>query len=358
MVVADCERKLLWPHLAHKHPDLLLSIGTGFDPILKPDGDREGRRTRAKRGALEFAKTVLKIATQQIESSLNCERTWSDFLRSIQMQDEDKATKYRRLTIEFPNNLPRLDQVDRIEWLGEMTEAFCSDNILIDEIATKLIASLFYFRLDGASQVAQAGKKWICEGRSARAPMVDIWSLTLTYVGAILCRLEPGSEALKKLCKRLERRQEGSQCYIFHMNEKNRRSASFDTHFLADSTLFHDVVDGKPFEMKISFSMCGLEDSMRLFMTFSNKECETSLISGFPCRILKEHDCRKLPTPMERAVTLTYHQSTRWHEAAATTNERVKGHQVRGPIGEPRVFILQNPRPLVCPLYLGFFADQ
>lgn len=167
VVVADCERKLLWPHLAHKHPDLLLSIGTGFDPTPKPDGDRQGRRTRAKRGALEFAKTVLKIATQQIESSLNCERTWSDFLRSIQMQDEDKAAKYRRLTIEFPNNLPRLDQVDQMEWLGQMTEGFCSDNILIDEIATKLIASLFYFRLDGASQVAQVGKKWACEGRLA-----------------------------------------------------------------------------------------------------------------------------------------------------------------------------------------------
>lgn len=165
MVVADCERKLLWPHLAHKHPDLLLSVGTGFDPIPKPEGDREGRRTRAKRGALEFAKTVLKIATQQIESSLNCEQTWSDFHRSIQIQDEDKAAKYRRLTIQFPNNLPRLDQVDQMEWLKQTTESFCSNNPLIDDIATKLIASLFYFRLDGASQVTQAGKKWICEGR-------------------------------------------------------------------------------------------------------------------------------------------------------------------------------------------------
>lgn len=173
MVVADCERKLLWPHLAHKHPDLLLSIGTGFDPTPKPDGDRQGRRTRAKRGALEFAKTVLKIATQQIESSLNCERAWTDFLSSIQMQDEDKAAKYRRLTIQFPNNLPRLDQVDQMEWLNQMTESFCSNNPLIDEIATKLIASLFYFRLDGASQVTQTGKKWICEGRSTWLPATD-----------------------------------------------------------------------------------------------------------------------------------------------------------------------------------------
>lgn len=166
MVVADCERKLLWPHLAQKHPDLLLSIGTGFDPTPKPDGDRQGRRTRAKRGALEFAKTVLKITTQQIESSLGCERTWSDFLHSIQIQDEDKAAKYRRLTIQFPNCLPRLDQIDQMEWLKEKTEHFCSDNPLIDEIATKLIASLFYFRLDGASQMVQGGKRWACEGRS------------------------------------------------------------------------------------------------------------------------------------------------------------------------------------------------
>lgn len=165
-MVADCERKLLWPHLANKQPDLLLSIGTGFDPTPKPDGDKQGRRTRAKRGALEFAKIVLKIATQQIESSLNCERTWTDFLRSIQMQDEDKAAKYRRLTIQFPNDLPRLDQVDQMPRLKEVTEKFCAENPLIDEIATKLIASLFYFRLDGASQATQGGKRWDCEGRA------------------------------------------------------------------------------------------------------------------------------------------------------------------------------------------------
>lgn len=90
---------------------------------------------------------------------------------------------------------------------------------------------------------------------------------------------------------------------MFYINEKNRRSANFDTHFLAEPTVFHDVEDGKPFEMRVSFTMYGLEDSMRLFMAFSNKECETSLISGFPCRILKEHDCEKLSTPRNEKDT-------------------------------------------------------
>lgn len=118
------------------------------------------------------------------------------------------------------------------------------------------------------------------------------------YPGTILCRLEPGSDALKKLCKRLERRQESSpfRNYIFYMNEKNRRSATFDTHFLAEPQVFHDVAEGKPFGMKVTFTMYGLEDSMRLYLTLSNEECETSLISGFPCRILKEHDCKKPAT--------------------------------------------------------------
>lgn len=176
VLVADCERKLLWPHLAHKHPDLLLSIGTGFDPTPKPDGDRQGRRTRAKRGALEFAKIVLKIATQQIESSLNCERTWSDFLRTIQVQDEDKASKYQRLTIEFPENLPRLDQVDQMPMLRRITEEYCSGrgSRVIDGVAIKLIASLFYLRLDSTTQVIQTGKRWDCEGRLAEISIPDI----------------------------------------------------------------------------------------------------------------------------------------------------------------------------------------
>lgn len=162
-MVADLERKLLWPNLANKQPDLLLSIGTGFDPTPRIDTDKS-RRVRAKRGALEFAKIVLKIAIQQIESSLNCEREWSDFTRSLNLQDEDKAAKYRRLSIEFPSNLPRIDQVDQMPMLKKVTEDFCANNPLIDEIATKLIASLFFFRLDGASQTTQGIKGWECEG--------------------------------------------------------------------------------------------------------------------------------------------------------------------------------------------------
>lgn len=110
-----------------------------------------------------------------------------------------------------------------------------------------------------------------------------------------MCRLEPGSTALKKMCKKLERRQEDphSRNSIFYMNEKNRRSATFDSHFSAEPLVFQNVAEGKPFEMKINFTMYGLEDSMRLYLTLSNEECETSLISGFPCRILKEHDCEK-----------------------------------------------------------------
>lgn len=80
------------------------------------------------------------------------------------------------------------------------------------------------------------------------------------------------------------------------MNEKNRRSATYDTYFLAGTDVFHDVEDGKPFEMRINFTMYGLDDSMRLYLALSDGEYSTSLISGFPCRILKDHDCEKPTT--------------------------------------------------------------
>jgi hypothetical protein len=158
-------------------------------------------------------------------------------------------------------------------FLKEVTERFCLGNPLIEEISTKLIASLFYFKLDGAPQ---AGKKWDCEG-------------------TILCRLEPGSDALRELCRRLENCQ-GTPNFprsIFYMNEKNRRSAG-DKHFFAGPTVFHNVAEGKAFEVTINFTMYGVEDSMRLYLTLGKEEYETSLISGFPCRILKEHDYRPL----------------------------------------------------------------
>lgn len=291
VVVADQEWKLLWPNLANKHPDILLSIGTGYDPNPKPEMDKGGRRLRAKRGALEFAKVLLKIATQQIESSVGCEQTWSNFLRSLPIHDEDKAAKYHRLNIDLPNKLPRIDQVDHMALLRRAAEDFCYNNPLIDQISTKLIASLFYFRLDGASRMSQ-GMKWDCEG-------------------TILCRLEPGSDALRRLCKRLETRRNGPHLrnHLFFINEKKNSRGTPDQQLIAGDSLFENVIKGKPFEMKINFSMFGPEDSMRIFLSLSDKECDVSLISGFPCRILKEHEGYRPLARMDSTRTQRGHKS-------------------------------------------------
>ncbi len=33
--IADIERKLIWPEMEHQYPDIVLSLGTGFNPASK-----------------------------------------------------------------------------------------------------------------------------------------------------------------------------------------------------------------------------------------------------------------------------------------------------------------------------------
>jgi hypothetical protein len=90
------------------------------------------------------------------------------------------------------------------------------------------------------------------------------------------------------------------------MNERRNSRGTPDQQLIAEDSLFDSVTKGKPFEMKINFSMLGPEDSMRIFLSLSDKECDVSLISGFPCRILKEHDaCKRPPKPIGLCRFLT-----------------------------------------------------
>lgn len=146
VVIADSERKLLWPDVAHLPPDILLSIGSGFCGKLK--GPRRPLRTARKTGIGSHVKAFYRIAVDHIESSLDSEKAWKQYLALVS-QDEDEHCRYRRLNVELPEAPPKLDEVDSMEDLQLKTSHRGTlDEEKITSIAQQLVASSFFFEKD------------------------------------------------------------------------------------------------------------------------------------------------------------------------------------------------------------------
>lgn len=162
--IADNERKLVWPDLAEQDPDILLSIGTGYNSKAKANTSNPG--PRSKIGMEGYVRRMLRIALDAIQGNLDCEATWRDFISRLPKNDE-KCRKYARLNPDFENTLPRLDDVKQIDYLQTRTkQTFSSNPGWYEPIAETLIASLFYFEMDGGGvAVEEEGiMVWRCQG--------------------------------------------------------------------------------------------------------------------------------------------------------------------------------------------------
>jgi hypothetical protein len=151
------ERKSLWPKLSHLNPDILLSIGTGFDSSLKHSRDRDGQGRKTSLGGVSYVKRLLRIAMDQLESNLDCQKAWATFISPLNLEGSESARKYRRLNRDYPGNLPKLDEVERMEHFEKIVRDYFIGEDIMDEIAITLIASLFYFETEKLHQME-------CEG--------------------------------------------------------------------------------------------------------------------------------------------------------------------------------------------------
>ncbi|KAF8538684.1 acyl transferase/acyl hydrolase/lysophospholipase [Trichophaea hybrida] len=127
--VADMERKKLWPHLAGSDPDILLSIGTGFEQYAANNRDRPGPKNQA--GFRGFAMGLIRLASDTIQDGMDNEKLWEKFLSGVAsstMDDHDKLRKCRRLNAEF-QDVPKLDQVERMAELQDRTRRTFKDSL-------------------------------------------------------------------------------------------------------------------------------------------------------------------------------------------------------------------------------------
>lgn len=181
--VADRECRLIWPEDGGRSPDLLLSLGTG----LNQDTRLTAKTKPSKTGVMSRVQHLVKLATDQVQSTLNSENTWTRYMRDKDSAS-DQAKHYARLNLEFDRDPPKLDQVESLHELKKITQKFFeTKRDRIQQIADQLIATSFYFE-------------------RTMDPLRQDKAQSVTLTGSILCRFEQGSENMMRMGEALEQR--------------------------------------------------------------------------------------------------------------------------------------------------------
>jgi len=151
------EQKKLWPHLANTDPDILLSIGTGVEQYATTNRrDQPGPKNEA--GFRGFAMGLIRLASDTIQDGMDSEKMWDTFLKSVVTpsgDDGEKLRKYRRLNAKF-EDVPKLDQVERMAEFQDCTRRNFADSADIRSVAATLIATLFYLEEEPVPEQKQS----------------------------------------------------------------------------------------------------------------------------------------------------------------------------------------------------------
>jgi predicted acylesterase/phospholipase RssA len=149
--VADSEWKLIWPSNLSSHPDIILSLGTGFDPQKRQP---QQRNAAMRPGIVRNGKFLLKIAADHIEDALDCEKTWDEYVRRI---PHDSRSRFVRYSPKLVKCLPALDDVYLVESLQDLASKHLSEEkeaAGIQKLAMQLIATSFYFETEKVLQAS------------------------------------------------------------------------------------------------------------------------------------------------------------------------------------------------------------
>jgi hypothetical protein len=144
ILAADYERLCIWGEGPQSLPDVLVSLGTGHFPDVRRKSGEPGPTTGI--GFVNGAMVFANIAKDAIESELDCEKTWEDFVHHAALEGNERSHRFHRLTLAVHGPKIGLDAVDEMQNLQDLTKAHYDKNThVIDKVAGQLIASLFYF---------------------------------------------------------------------------------------------------------------------------------------------------------------------------------------------------------------------
>lgn len=157
--IADRERKLIWPEppgMEDPHPDIILSIGTGYCPTVRRSRATAAKGVLRRQGAVLNFRELYKVAVDHIESSLDSEKAWIDYM-NILMPPESHRHRYRRLNPCLEHDPPALDAVPAMKsFQCDVRELMMNDS-QIPEVARQLVASSFYYENIGRMKILSNG---------------------------------------------------------------------------------------------------------------------------------------------------------------------------------------------------------
>jgi hypothetical protein len=141
--IALSERQLLWGDVGDAHPDILLSLGTGHK-LVDTDPAREVGNAATKQHRSIISRTW-GMAGNLLEDQLECDKAWDDVVRQatgLCGKDRELVSRYVRLNVDIPRQVPRLDEVKRVEELEALV--YAKEPNEAREVAHRLIASSFF----------------------------------------------------------------------------------------------------------------------------------------------------------------------------------------------------------------------
>ncbi|KAK6342107.1 hypothetical protein TWF730_001585 [Orbilia blumenaviensis] len=153
--IAESESKLIWPEVEHLPPDLVLSLGSGYNP--SPSLGKE-KTFQSWNPLVRATERLHWMATDHIQSSSSSEATWEKWLKYredtrltvLPASTQSTQNRYIRWSVRFeckddPPKLDDLGSLPRIEAEAEKQAQNLSPQIR--RLADRLICSSFFFVL-------------------------------------------------------------------------------------------------------------------------------------------------------------------------------------------------------------------
>ena len=142
--IAERERQLMYPSSIISQPDLILSIGTAMSARQPASPISPQTPQTPRRGVSSHLNSLLKIAQDHIESSMDSEKTWTTFLGSLSLSQEDRR-RYVRINPRLRKDPPRLDEINALPQLEQEVKEILANDSSIRCVALQLLATMFYF---------------------------------------------------------------------------------------------------------------------------------------------------------------------------------------------------------------------
>ncbi|KPI35954.1 Calcium-independent phospholipase A2-gamma [Cyphellophora attinorum] len=299
VVVAKRERRLLWPDVASRHPDVFLSLGTGQNAraletrlkVLegrsreahlkaKAQASNHGRkRFRSLRGIKDF----FSVLSDKMENILDTEWAWQEFYRDTVGEHwaSDFGSRYIRLNPDLGRDPPALDAKHKVDSLqGDVVKLLQQWPLSgdIEEVANMLVASCFYFKKE---------KSQICKRDGTQ---------TFLCAGHIRCKLAHEDQYVKRLAEFLKNQIVGNFLPSFVI--KNRLSSNDENKIDLTRDSLEYMATHKVFELR---SVLQIETSdreeqvyilLRLRRQGNSRRIQTRdyPLSGFPRKFMVEDE--------------------------------------------------------------------